>query len=95
MLGGHCCLGCGGLGEVSGRAHVLFKRACLVNGEVTSTWLAGVDTVKASYGAVAQEASVFLGVWALLGMFPGSVSGAPADVTAGVAGGPLAVFYGV
>jgi len=41
---------------VSHRAHVLFKRACLVKGKVASSRFAGIDTVKASYGAVAQEA---------------------------------------
>ena len=74
----------GRLREVSHRAHVLFKRACLVNGEMTCSWLAGIDAVEASYGAVAQEAGVFLGVWALLGVFLGSVPGSSADVTAGV-----------
>jgi hypothetical protein len=66
-------LGGGGLWGVSHGSHVLFKGACLINGEVASSRLASVDAVKASYGAVAQEARVFLGVGAFLGVFPGGV----------------------
>jgi len=55
-------LGCGGLREVSGQAHILFKWAGLVNGEVACSGFAGVDAVEASYGAVAEEAGVFPGV---------------------------------
>jgi hypothetical protein len=88
-------LGGGGLWGVSHRAHVLFKRACLVNGKMASSGLAGVDAVKASYGAVAQEARVFLGVGAFLGVFPGSVPRVSADVAVGVFRGPLAVCRGV
>ena len=84
-------MGSGGLQGVSHGAHVLFKGASLVNGKVASSGLAGVDAVKASYGAVTQEARMFLDIRTFLGVFSGNVSRASTDVTAGVFGGPLAV----
>ena len=53
VSGGRCCLGGGGLWEVSDRAHILFKGAHLIGGEVPGAWFASVDAVEASDWAVA------------------------------------------
>jgi hypothetical protein len=62
---------------------------------MTCSGLASIDAVKASYGAVAQEASVFPGVRAFPGMVPGGVPRMSADMAAGVFSGPFAVLCGV
>ena len=91
--GGHLCVG--GLWGISHWAHILFKGAGLVDSKVACSRLAGVGAVKASYGAVAQEARVFLVVRAFLGVVLGSVPGAAADVAAGVVGRPFTFRRGV
>ena len=46
----------GGLGSVSNRSHVVFKRAVIISSEVSHTCLPSIDAVKAPDRAVTEEA---------------------------------------
>ena len=52
VSGGRCCWGGSGLWEVSDWAHVLFKGARLISGEVAGAWFASVNAVEAFDRAV-------------------------------------------